>query len=267
LRVLAIDDEPPALDELVYLLGQNAAIGEVSAAGDVTEALRLLHLDRFDAVLLDIRMPGLDGMELARLLRRFAHPPAVVFVTADSQHAVEAFEVHAVDYLVKPLRRERLDDAINKVLADLADKPAERQPNQNTAEATELIAARPGPPSSLRSDVVPVEVGNRVVLVPRDQVSYVEASGDYVRLYTDEGSYLLRAAIGALEVEWAELGYLRIHRRYLVAIHRVRELRTERDGAYRVVVGQVELPVSRRHAREVRERFVRTGRSRNGNKP
>lgn len=115
LRVLAVDDEPPALDELVFSLRQHERIGCVTAASDATEALRLLHSEDFDAVFLDIHMPGLNGMELAHLLQRFARQPAVVFVTAFDDHAVEAFEVKAVDYLLKPLRAERLNEALGQV--------------------------------------------------------------------------------------------------------------------------------------------------------
>ena len=115
LRVLAVDDEPPALDELVFSLRQHERIGCVTAASDATEALRLLHSEDFDAVFLDIHMPGLNGMELAHLLQCFARQPAVVFVTAFDDHAVEAFEVKAVDYLLKPLRAERLNEALGQV--------------------------------------------------------------------------------------------------------------------------------------------------------
>ncbi|MDQ1517405.1 MAG: hypothetical protein QOE80_3235, partial [Actinomycetota bacterium] len=123
LEVLVVDDEEPALEDLAYLLRQHPRIGSVVTASDATEALRRLRDGSFAAVFLDIRMPGLDGLELARVLSRFARPPEIVFVTAFEQHAVEAFELQAVDYLLKPVRAERLSDAIRRL-----GVPARRHP-------------------------------------------------------------------------------------------------------------------------------------------
>ena len=115
LDVLVVDDEQPALEDLAYLLRQHPRISTVVTASDATDALRQLRDGAFTAVFLDIRMPGLDGLELARVLSRFARPPEIVFVTAFEQHAVEAFELQAVDYLLKPVRPERLSDAIRRL--------------------------------------------------------------------------------------------------------------------------------------------------------
>ncbi len=117
LRVLVIDDERPALDELTYLLESDDRIAEVHATDSPTEALRLLHQLDVDAVFLDIRMPGLSGIDLAQVISRFRTPPVAVFVTAHEQHAVDAFELNAVDYVLKPVRRERLAEAVRRVLA------------------------------------------------------------------------------------------------------------------------------------------------------
>ena len=118
LTVLAVDDEAPALDELTYMLRQHPAIGEVRGAADATAALRQLHEGGIDAVFLDINMPGLSGLELAAVLANFTEPPAVVFVTAHDDKAVAAFDVGAVDYLLKPIRRDRLDEAVRRVAGD-----------------------------------------------------------------------------------------------------------------------------------------------------
>jgi DNA-binding LytR/AlgR family response regulator len=245
LRVLAVDDEPPALDELVFSLRQHERIGCVTAASDATEALRLLQSEDFDAVFLDIHMPGLNGMELAHLLQRFARQPVVVFVTAFDDHAVEAFDVKAVDYLLKPLRAERLNEALAKI-------------DQARARVTAVSVPVPPAAAAPSNDrVIPVEVGNRTVLVKLSTISYVEASGDYVRLYADGASYLLRASLSALEDEWVSAGFVRIHRGYLVDLARVQELRTDSDGGCHVKLGDQELPVSRRHTREVKDRFSR----------
>ena len=113
LRVLAVDDVPPALDELCQLLREAPEVREVVGAGDAITALRLIQAERFDAVFLDIAMPGLSGLELGALLERLADPPVVVFATAFDRHAVQAYGVGAVDYLLKPIGAERLAAALS----------------------------------------------------------------------------------------------------------------------------------------------------------
>jgi DNA-binding LytR/AlgR family response regulator len=182
-------------------------------------------------------MPGLDGLELARVLSRFARPPEIVFVTAFEQHAVEAFELQAVDYLLKPVRPERLSDAIHRL-------GAARRASEEDGEAAEL-------------DRIAVETGGRTRMIERDSIRFVEASGDYVRLHADDGAHLVRMPISALEEAWRDAGFVRVHRRYLIAIRHVSELRTRPGGGYDLVVAGEELPVSRRHARELRDRLSR----------
>jgi len=215
----------------------------VVTASDATEALRRLRDGSFAAVFLDIRMPGLDGLELARVLSRFAQPPDIVFVTAFEQHAVEAFELEAVDYLLKPVRPERLSDAIRR----LGD-PGRRGGGDGDAAGDEEEDL----------DRIAVETGGRTRMVERDSIRFVEASGDYVRLHTDDGAFLVRMPISALEDAWRDAGFVRVHRRYLIAIRHVTELRTRNGGGYDLVVAGQELPVSRRHARELRDRLSRT---------
>ncbi|WP_239088112.1 LytR/AlgR family response regulator transcription factor, partial [Planosporangium mesophilum] len=114
LRVLAVDDEPPALDELAFLLRADPRVAKVTTATDATEALRVLRDTDVDAVFLDIRMPGLDGMELARLLARFAKPPAIVFVTAYDDRAAEAFDLGVTDYVRKPVQADRVAESLRR---------------------------------------------------------------------------------------------------------------------------------------------------------
>jgi len=229
LQVLVVDDE--------HLLRQHPRISTVVTASDATEALRQLRDGSFAAVFLDIRMPGLDGLELARVLSRFARPPEIIFVTAFEQHAVEAFELQAVDYLLKPVRPERLSDAIRRLGA-----PPRRVDDESAGGDLDRIA---------------VETGGRTRMVERDSIRFVEASGDYVRLHSDDGAFLVRMPISALEDAWRDAGFVRVHRRYLIAIRHVTELRTRPGGGYDLVVAGQELPVSRRHARELRDRLSR----------
>lgn len=241
LSVLAVDDEAPALDELAYLLENHSDIEDVLRCGDATSALRELNRRVFDAIFLDINMPGLSGIELARVLANFSQRPAVVFVTAHDDKAVAAFDVGALDYLLKPIRQERLDEAVRRVLAARSVEP--------TAKAVD-------------DDVIPAELGGVTHLVPRDTIGWVEAEGDYARLHSASGSHLVRIPLSTLETRWRGKGFQRVHRSYLVALRMVTGLRTS-DGAVLVRLRAngaspaVELPVSRRQARELRDRVVR----------
>ncbi|MFT3661006.1 MAG: LytTR family DNA-binding domain-containing protein [Gordonia sp. (in: high G+C Gram-positive bacteria)] len=272
LRVLAVDDEAPALDELTYLLDRHPAVGEVIGASDATEALRLLAERPVDAAFLDISMPGLTGMELATVLSRYASPPALVFVTAHDDRAVQAFEVGAVDYLLKPLREQRLAQAVNRIVAR---RPAASS-GSDAAPAASVPDSAPGetPPlhapahrthddtADLETSVIPVERGGVTSLIQRSSVSWVEAVGDYARLHTESGEYLVRVTLSTLAERWAEAGFARIHRSYLVALPMVTGLRSAGTGT-RVLLRahgrtpEVELPVSRRQVRELKDRLVR----------
>ena len=172
-------------------------------------------------------MPGLTGLDLAQVLSRFKAPPPIVFVTAHDEHAVEAFDLHAVDYVLKPVREERLAEAVRRVIA--ADGPA---PSGDTQIA--------------------VERGGVTRFISRSEVTHVEAQGDYARLHTTHDSHLVRTPLSTLAEDWAEAGFVRIHRSLLVALAHVSELRVD-AGRASVVVGGRELPVSRRHTRELRE--------------
>jgi DNA-binding LytR/AlgR family response regulator len=241
LVVLAVDDEPPALDELAYLLTADDRVAHVHRAGDATEALRVLRDTEVDAVFLDIRMPGLDGMELARILRRFARPPAIVFVTAYDDGAVDAFDLGVTDYVRKPVRAERLGESLRRV-AGLRAAPAP--------------AAVPG-----KDDLsIPVELAGTTRMLPRSSVRWVEAQGDYARLHTADSSHLVRVSLATLAERWADAGFVRIHRSYLVQLRLVAELRLTHSG-YVVAVDGTELPVSRRHTRELKDKLIRAAKN------
>ena len=124
LNVLVIDDERPALDELIFLLERDPRVGTIQGCDSATEALRVLQDLAVDAVFLDIQMPGLTGLDLAQVLSRFKAPPPIVFVTAHEEHAVDAFDLHAVDYVLKPVREERLAEAVRRVVAATAPAPS-----------------------------------------------------------------------------------------------------------------------------------------------
>ncbi|GLY51797.1 LytTR family DNA-binding domain-containing protein [Lentzea sp. NBRC 102530] len=259
LRVLAVDDEAPALEDLTYLLRSDPRIAHVEAVTDATKALRVLHraMDAgqpLDAVFLDIRMPGLDGLDLARVLSRFAQPPPVVFVTAHQQPAVEAFELKALDYLLKPVRPERLAESVHRIVHEVLDSKSTAEP----AAPAPVQQANATPPE-MGDEVIPVELGGVTRFIRLADIRYVEAHGDYARLHTATGSGLVRAALNGLEERWRSAGFVRIHRSHLVSLGHIDELRLE-DGHLSVTIGGAVLPVSRRHARHLRQLLVRRAR-------
>lgn len=232
LNVLVVDDERPVLDELVYLLGRDDRISTVNAADSGAGALRALEASHIDVIFLDIAMPGLGGLEVARILDQFKTPPKVIFVTAHEAHAVDAFELNAVDYLLKPVHEERLRESVRRALQETA-APAP------TAEQS-----------------IAVELAGVTRFVSRRHITYVEAQGDYVRLHTLSGdTHLLRTPLTILEQEWAE-DFVRIHRSHLVSVDHIVEVRMQ-SGRCSILVpdgpAPVELLVARRHTRSLRD--------------
>jgi DNA-binding LytR/AlgR family response regulator len=237
LRALVVDDEAPTLAELTYLLERDPRIGTLHIAASGTEALRALEEHPVDVVFCDISMPGLDGLDLAKVLARFAERPQVVFVTAYEEHAVHAFELQAADYVMKPIRTDRLAEAVRRVVA------ARGEPRQSPSRDDE-------------DETIPVELGGVTRFIQRSKIRYASAHGDYARMHTLDGSHLVRVSLNALEERWGEKGFVRIHRSTLVSLPHVTAVSTE-AGHTVVRVGDVELPVSRRHTRELRDRLLR----------
>ncbi|MEU9032860.1 response regulator transcription factor [Streptomyces sp. NPDC048383] len=282
LRALAVDDEKPLLEELLYLLRSDPRVSSAEGASDATEALRRITRalesgpegpDGIDVVFLDIQMAGLTGLDIARLLAGFARPPLIVFVTAHEGFAVQAFDLKAIDYVLKPVRPERLAEAVRRARAQLGDPAPAGDPTTRPA-LQEPAAAHAGPPSGPPTaagprgpapestgpdhtpDHIAVELGGVTRFVAIADIAHVEAQGDYARLHTDGASHLVRIPLSTLEERWAARGFVRIHRRHLVALGRIDELRLD-SGTTSVRVGSAELQVSRRHARELRDLLLR----------
>lgn len=205
LRVLLVDDEPLARARLRTLLGEcrEPQTIQFHEAANATQALELLAQQVFDLVLLDIHMPGSDGLSLAAHLRALPAPPAVVFVTAHAEHALRAFELDAVDYLTKPVRKERLLAALQKV--------------ERTKPATK------GLETSFEPRFLLIPERGRLVRVPLDEVIYLKAELKYLTVRTPTHTYLLEASLSELEAAHAA-HFLRIHRNALIARQAVRSL-------------------------------------------
>ena len=227
MKVVIVDDEAPARSELRHLLGAHADVEVVGEAASATEAAALAA--GCDVVFLDIELAGASGLDAARLLSGDAEPPAVVFVTAHAEYAVDAFALEAFDYLLKPVHPERLA----RVVARLAERrPTAREPRK-----------------------IPVVAGGRTELIDQEQVRYVQAEGDYSRVHTYDRSYLSTASLRELEAALPTDRFLRIHRSYLVNLARVASVRRAGTDRLRLALDDVqetELDVARRQAPRVR---------------
>ena len=245
LRLLIVDDEPLARLRLRHLLAEQAQPGlEIAGeAGSGAEALHLLASTPVDLVLLDIHMPGLDGLGLAARLQRLQPAPAVIFVTAHAEHALQAFELAAVDYLTKPVRRERLAEALRRAATRLG-RAAPLVPEVPPADQPMLVVSDRG----------------RVLRIPLPEVVYLRAEMKYVTLHTRSHSYVLDDSLGELEERLGD-AVIRTHRSFLVAKAAVRALErralADEDGgegwAVQVAPQGDWLPVSRRQVAAVRE--------------
>jgi len=230
LKILIIDDEPPARNRLRRMLADVPDVQLTTEAATGQEALDLIPIESPDVLLLDISMPGLDGMTLAQILQKQPSPPAIIFCTAWSDQAVEAFACDAVDYLVKPVRQERLEAALDKARRFIA--------SNHPANGTFLRATQ----------------GGKVRLLPLDEVICMYSEDKYTMVVYDQGRQLIDQSL--LELEKAHAGaLLRVHRGTLVARNRIRGLeRVANDGHHLLLEGSDEQPqVSRRNLPAVRK--------------
>lgn len=239
IRCLIVDDEAPAREELRYLLQDLPDVQVVGAAASAEEADLLLGAVDYDVVFLDIRMPGIGGLELARQLAQRPSAPAVVFTTAYPDHAVDAFELSAADYLVKPFDGERLAQALSRVAARHAppDEPGLRPP-----------AGEAGSPTRL-----PVQRGERTVFVGEREILAASAARGYCYLTLTGDRVLVSYTLNELEARLSDR-MVRVHRSHLVNLDRVAELRSDYRGGLVLVMDDrtTEIPVSRRHSTELR---------------
>lgn len=250
LTILAVDDEPTQLADLARLLRGAPAVREVECAGDGHDALVMASSQVYDAIFLDVRMPDLDGLELARVLRRFAVAPQLVFVSAYDNAAVDAFELHALDYLRKPVARARVEEAVERVAAAVesaregaAERGTRRDGHNGHRADEEMIAV-----ANLH--------GGTTRLLARSSIHYVQSYGDFVRVVTADGRYLLRSTLAEIEERWDREGFFRVHRQYVANLRQAVELRPQLGGTAELAFpGDQVIPVARRHAGELGRRL------------
>jgi DNA-binding LytR/AlgR family response regulator len=250
LTILAVDDEHTQLEDLARLLRSFPTVHEVECAYGGHDALLKASSQAYDAIFLDVRMPDLDGVELGRVLRRFASPPQLVFVSAYDSGAVDAFELRALDYLRKPVSRRRLEEALERVSVAVETSDPRAHTNGNGRPARS--------PAGGESDTIAVASarGGATRLISRGSILYVQSHGDFVRIVTGDGRYLLRNTLSEIERRWEQFGFIRVHRQYVANLARAVELRPLLGGTAELtfVDGQV-IPVARRHVADLSRRL------------
>ena len=240
-RVLIVDDEPPARERLRRLVGELGGIEVSGEAGTGEQAVHLAGELRPDVVLLDVRMPGMNGLEAARHLALLPEPPAVVFTTAYDAYAVEAFEAQAVGYLLKPIRAEKLAAALR---------------HASRLAGLQLSSIAAGDPQLAARTHVAARLGDQVRLIPVSEIYYFAADQKYTTVRHQGGSDLIEDSLRVLEEEFGAR-FVRVHRNALVSVNRLAAIERDADGQYHVVLRDINerLAVSRRLAGELRDRF------------
>ncbi len=248
MRVLIVDDEAPARDRLRSLLADSDEHEVVGEAGNGEQALEIAGESAPDVVLLDIRMPGMNGIETAHHFNTFESPPAIIFTTAYDEYAIDAFDARAVGYVLKPVRRERLDRALEQ---------AARLSNMTLSE----VAKRSG--ISGRRKHIYVRAQGDFKLIPVREVFYFHADQKYVRMHHQNGIDLIDDSLKHLEKEFGD-EFVRIHRSALVAVRQIDSLKKTTDGQTLVTLRDLSpdedssLIISRRHVADIRRRIKGT---------
>jgi two-component system LytT family response regulator len=243
--VFIVDDEPPARRKLRRFLGEASDFEVIGEAGDGPTAMAAIEELHPDVVFLDIQMPGADGFEVIASLGTVR--PHIVFVTAYQEHAVKAFEVEAVDYLLKPFDKQRFDRA----LARVGDRLRRREPGVTPERLSRLVREIGG-----GIDRILVKAGDRSFFVRTEEIDWVEAADNYVQLHTSRGGHLVRGTLGGLEERLDPSRFTRISRSVLVNLDRVAEIRPWSHGDRRVILRDgTELMLSRRYRKRLPELF------------
>ena len=232
LKAIIVDDEAPARSELEFLLNELGTVKVIDQAASVREAIDCLRTKACDVVFLDINMPEATGLQLATAFQTLKHPPAVIFVTAYSEYAIEAFAVKAIDYLVKPVETERLAQAIAR---------AEEHANLNVR--------------SSKSERISVSQGSKKVLLNVDTIRYAMARDDYAYLHTDTEKFFSTVNLAQLEKKLANQGFFRVHRGYLVNLDMIKEVKPSTGGTLLLSLDGIEedIPVSRRRVASLKK--------------
>jgi two-component system, LytTR family, response regulator len=252
IRVVIADDQPMARERLVALLAEQRDVNIVATCASGAEAVTAIEAYRPELVFLDMQMPELDGFGVISAVGPERMPP-VVFVTAYDQFALRAFEVHALDYLLKPFGRQRFEQALERARQHLAREHAGELATRLMALVQDAQIRRPA------AERLVVRSGARVVFVDVANIDWVEAEGNYVRLHVGNDSHLMRETMLAMEQRLGATQFIRIHRSRIVNADRVKELRLTPNGDYEAVLRSgTTLGVSRLYRDALQERLKRS---------
>jgi two-component system, LytTR family, response regulator len=226
IRSLIVDDEPLVRERLRTLLAGHADVQVVGEVGDGPAALEAVRETAPHVAFLDIQMPGLTGLEVAEVWRRDGSLPVIIFVTAYDQFALDAFRLHALDYLTKPIDPERFSESMDRV-RELLGRPNRDELDQRIQAMLEMHERR----QSVRPHLV-VRDHERYLLVPTSEIHCLEATGNYVRLHCERANHLLRGTLSAVEAKLDPQRFLRIHRSWIVNLDQVREAQPWTKGGW-----------------------------------
>lgn len=241
---IIIDDEPLACQMVQEFLQPHQNITVVAVCHDGFQGVKAIQQYKPDLVFLDIQMPKINGFEMLELIDQ---PPAIIFTTAFDEYAIKAFELHAMDYLLKPFSQERFDKALHKFL----QQPAAASPAAGTAALLETAAAAPQ-----QADRIVIRENSNIRIINLQEIWYVEAADDYVKIVTNNGAYLKNRTMAALEQQLPPQHFVRIHRSYIVNLKEITKLHPHEKDSYLVQLkGGAQLPVSKSGYPKLRERL------------
>jgi two-component system LytT family response regulator/two-component system response regulator LytT len=252
LKTIVVDDEQLARDELGYLLGQVGGVEIIAQAGNGVEALETIDRLQPDLVFLDVQMPGLTGFEVAKQLLRAPRPPGVVFVTAYDQHALEAFEVNAIDYLLKPVEAGRLEHAVERARQRLSRRAGGEPLNDQIERIVKMMAGR-----QERREQVAIKVADRLVLVQADEIIFASLAEESITIVTGQVTGASNdRTLDELQARLDPDVFWRVHRSHLVNINKIKEIVPwfSRNYILRMKDAKAtEIPVSRSQTKRLRE--------------
>jgi two-component system, LytTR family, response regulator len=247
IRTLIVDDESLARERIRDMLASAAQIEIIAECANGREAIEAIQTLSPDLVFLDVEMPGIDGFGVLEALSP-AQIPTIIFVTAYDQYAVRAFEVYALDYLLKPFDQERFEKALDRAKSQLSSERSEDL-SQRILNALEEIKTRP-----VHLERLVIKMNGHVFFIKAEEIDWLEAEGNYVRLHAGKESYLLRDTISALESQLDPKKFIRVHRSAIVNIDRITELQPWFHGEYRIILREgVQLTLSRTYREKLHD--------------
>ncbi len=254
MKVLIVDDEPLARERIREMLKKQTDIESVAEAANGGEAVKMIRTNRPDIVFLDIQMPDMTGFQVLESVgaKALSHIPALIFVTAYEQHALRAFEHHALDYLLKPFDRERFADALKRAKAQIADQ------NASNGRILEMLDKLKAEQDFL--EWLTIKKDERILLLKVKDIHWIEAKGNYVLLKFADSSHMMRETINHIAAQLNPKTFMRIHRSTIVNVHQIKELQVWARGEYRVVMKNGQAFTLSRGYRESFDAFLK-GRS------